>query len=280
MDFKLSNGFFDLCVNISNNDPVHLKNVLLRLHQMGYRTVALNQILHENVFDDKKKKKNDESKESSSMVPNPIDVSKLNKEFEGKLHILNRITFICSNSTKTHAVAYSANLKKYDLYAIAPTNDDMLQFACTQINADLITIRPSVSGVKMKRKHYQQAVERGLSFEIQYADLLKPETRKMAIYYAHWFYTYGRSMSVIVSSGAYDASYIRNPYDIINLGSLLGLSEEKSKAAILKQSQLLILRAERRRCGKAVFTVEFTEELTEESSEESSEEDMLVEECL
>lgn len=45
----------------------------------------------------------------------------------------------------------------------------------------------------MNRKLYQQAVERGLCFEIQYADLLEPETRKAAIYHSHLFYTYGKS---------------------------------------------------------------------------------------
>ncbi|XP_011147047.1 ribonuclease P protein subunit p30 isoform X2 [Harpegnathos saltator] len=271
MDFKLSNGFFDLCINVSDKNTVYLKSILLKLYQMGYRTVALNQIVNENVFDtDKKKKKKggDENKELPSTVPDPIDVSKLNEEFEGKLCILNRITFVCSDSMKTHTLAHCASLKKYNLYAIVPNSQSMLQFACSQINADLITIRPSVSGIKMNRKLYQQAVERGLSFEIQYADLLQPETRKMAIYYSHLFYSYGKSRNVIISSGANNINRIRNPYDIINLGPLLGLNEEKSKEAILKQSQLLLLRAERRRCGKAVFTVEFTNESTEDMSDE------------
>ncbi|XP_032662629.1 ribonuclease P protein subunit p30 [Odontomachus brunneus] len=278
MDFKLSNGFFDLCINVSNKNIVYLRKVLSRLYQMGYRTIALNQNVNENVFntDKKKRKRNEENKELPSMMPDPIDVSKLNEEFEGKLCILNRITFICSDSIKTHTLAHCANLKKYNLYAIMPISQAMLQFACTQINADLITIRPSVSNLKLNRKLYQQAVERGLSFEIQYANILEPETRKMAIYYSHLFYTYGKSKNVIISSGANDINCIRSPYDIINLGSILGLNEEKSKAAILKQSQLLLLRAERRLSGKAVFTVEFTGESS------TNEEDTLdvEEECI
>ncbi|XP_029161901.1 ribonuclease P protein subunit p30 isoform X2 [Nylanderia fulva] len=263
MDFKPSNGFFDLCINVSNENKHRLDDILLKLYQNGYKTVMLNQTVHESAIDcDKKKKKKD-------MVPDPINVCKLNEKFEGKMCILNRITFICSNSTKTHTLTQSANLKKYNLYAIVPTKQDMLEFACTQLNADLITMRPSISGIKLKRKLYRQAVARGLCFEIQYADLLNRKTRIATIHYSHLLHMYYKCMNVIISSGADNPNLIRSPYDIINLGSMLGLSESKSKAAILNQCQLLLLRAERRISGKAVFTVEFTKEPIEEDNEET-----------
>jgi len=67
--------------------------------------VALNHILHENAFDnDKKKKKSVENKTPSNIVPDPINVSQLNEQFKGKLCILNRLTFICSDPTKTHTL--------------------------------------------------------------------------------------------------------------------------------------------------------------------------------
>lgn len=80
---------------------------------MGYRTIALNQNVNESVFntDKKKRKRNEENKELPSMVPDPIDVSKLNEEFEGKLCILNRITFVCSDSIKTHTLVCSHGYK-------------------------------------------------------------------------------------------------------------------------------------------------------------------------
>jgi len=72
---------------------------------VGYKTVALNQTLHENAFDnDKKKKKGVENKALSNIVPEPIDVSQLNEKFKGKLCILNRLTFICSDPTKTYTL--------------------------------------------------------------------------------------------------------------------------------------------------------------------------------
>ncbi|XP_050455686.1 ribonuclease P protein subunit p30 [Cataglyphis hispanica] len=270
MDFKPSNGFFDLCINVSKENEDRLNDILLKLYQMGYKTVMLNQTIEENTVnnDRKKKRKGEENKTVPNMVPDPINVCKLNEKFKGKLCILNRITFICSDPTKTHTLAQCPNLKKYHLYAIVPTKQDMLEFACSQLNVDLITIRPLISGLKMKRKLYRQAVARGLCFEIQYADLLNRKTRVATIHYSHLLHMYYKCMNVIISSGADNPNLIRNPYDIINLGSMLGLSEIKSKAAILNQCQLLLLRAERRISGKAVFTVEFTEDPVEEDNED------------
>lgn len=88
---------------------------------VGYRTIALNQIVNESVFntDKKKRKRTGENKELPSMVPDPINVSELNDEFKGKLCILNRITFVCSDSVKTHTLVY------FHRYKTIITNIDM-----------------------------------------------------------------------------------------------------------------------------------------------------------
>lgn len=66
----------------------------------------LNQTIEENTVDNdrKKKRKGEENKTVPNMVPDPINVCKLNEKFKGKLCILNRITFICSDPTKTHTL--------------------------------------------------------------------------------------------------------------------------------------------------------------------------------
>jgi len=53
---------------------------------------------------DSDKKKKEETKLVTSVVPEPIDVSKVNEKWKGKLNILNRLTFICSNSAKAHTL--------------------------------------------------------------------------------------------------------------------------------------------------------------------------------
>ncbi|KYM97263.1 PREDICTED: ribonuclease P protein subunit p30-like [Cyphomyrmex costatus] len=253
--FKLNEGFFDLCVNIPDGGMDNLNDILLRLYEMGYRTVALNQIVNESAMDNNKKKK-DETKQVTNVVPDPIDVSKLNEKWKGKLNILNRLTFICSNSVKVHTLEQCPNLKKYDIYALSPTKQDMLEFACQTLKADLITIKPEISGIKINQKIYRQAVARDLYFEIQYVDLLRPETRVAALHRSYKLQMCRVSMNIIISSGANNRNLIRNPYDIVNLGFVLGLRRDKIKSVILNECQLLLLKAKKRLFGKSVFAIE------------------------
>ncbi|XP_020288390.1 ribonuclease P protein subunit p30 [Pseudomyrmex gracilis] len=271
MDLKPSDGYFDLCINVTSENIDCLDDILSRLYQMGYRTVALNQTVHEDSFLGKCKKKKMQGDEMIkpiwNVVPNPIDVSKLHEKFNGTLCILNRITFICSDTKRTHTMSQCPNLRKYHLYVIVPTKQDMLEYACSQLNADIISIRPQISSIKLNRKLYHFATRRGLCFEIQYADILNPGTCVESIHYSHLLHMYRKSENVIISSGATKSHLIRSPYDIINLGFILGLSESKSKAAILDQCQLLLLRARRRVLNKAVFVVEFTKDKTMEEDD-------------
>ncbi|XP_012060752.1 PREDICTED: ribonuclease P protein subunit p30 [Atta cephalotes] len=266
--FKLNKGFFDLCVNVPEGEIDNLNDILLRLYEMGYRTVALNQTVNESAMDSDKKKK-DETKQVTSVVPDPIDVSKLNEKWNGKLSILNRLTFICSSSIKAHTLAQCPNLRKYDIYALVPIKQDMLEFACQTIKVDLITIKPEISGIKINRKVYRQAIARDLYFEIQYVDLLRPETRVAALHRSYQLQMCRVSMNIIISSGANNRNLIRNPYDIINLGCVLGLKRDKIKSVILNECQLFLLKAKKRIFGKSVFTIEIAKKSDVNEDEET-----------
>ncbi|XP_012279640.1 ribonuclease P protein subunit p30 isoform X2 [Orussus abietinus] len=228
--------------------------MLTELYQLGYETVAINQTLDESVFNDGKRKKG-QNTTNRFVVPEPVDIKNLVEEFKGKLTILNRITFIFSDPLRTHSLAQSSALKKYHLYAALPKSQDAFQFACSQLNADIIVINTPRSGLSINRKMYFRAIQRGLHFEIQYTHLINPDTRKVALYYSHLFHSVGKSKNVIITSGAHNKMQLRNPYDIINLAALLGLSETKAKASLHWQCRFLLLKAEGRRFGKAIFSI-------------------------
>ncbi|KYN19591.1 Ribonuclease P protein subunit drpp30 [Trachymyrmex cornetzi] len=234
--FKLNKGFFDLCVNIPEGGIDNLNDILLRLYEMGYRTVALNHTVNESAMDSDKKKK-DETKQVTSVVPDPID-------------------------------AQCPNLRKYDIYALVPTKQDMLEFACQTVKVDLITIKPEISGIKINRKVYRQAIARDLYFEIQYVDLLRPETRVAALHRSYQLQMCRVSMNIIISSGANNRNLIRSPYDIINLASVLGLKRDKIKSVILNECQLFLLKAKKRIFGKSVFTIEIAKKSNVNEDEE------------
>lgn len=71
---------------------------------VGFRTVAINQTIDDSIFDKKIKKKKSENNEGSNTVPNPLNIDDIVKEFEGKLRIFNRLTFINSDPLKTHTL--------------------------------------------------------------------------------------------------------------------------------------------------------------------------------
>ncbi|XP_050590439.1 ribonuclease P protein subunit p30 [Bombus affinis] len=264
MDIRESAGFYDLCVNVPRNQTQNLYPILSKLCEYGFKTVAINTNVDESVLgtEKKRKKKGGDSETSQGIVLETIDIGSIRKEFDGRLKIFSRITFFCSDFAKTHIVNHCSSLKKFDLYAFAPITQSALQFACTQLNADIITLRSNSTSFKLNKKLYDQAIERGIHFEIQYVDLLNVESRKNTIHYSHLFHTYGKSKNVILSSGVSDIKTIRNPYDLINLACLLGLNEVQAKASILHQCKRLLLRAERRRRGKAAFIIEDCTERT------------------
>ncbi|XP_048508163.1 ribonuclease P protein subunit p30 [Athalia rosae] len=276
----MSFGFCDLCVNLENEDIGSLRVMLHKLHTMGYSTVAINQMLDESGFESRKKKKKKLGDESSPVttLPNPDIIKDLIPEFAGKLRILSRITFIYTGITTTQALNQTPNLRKYDLYAVAPQTQEAVQIACAQLNADIISINTKCPGLRLGRKLYSQAVERGVHFEIQYSDIIDTATRNFAIHYSHLYHAYGRSKNIIITSGASKPSQIRNPYDIMNLATILGLNETKARASILSQSRYVILRAESRRYGKSVFEIQSSadKEVLELETEDVEEEDSSI----
>lgn len=65
---------------------------------------------------------------------------------------------------------------------------------------------------------YNQLVERGYHFELLYSPAIIDSTnRKNLIHAAHLFHSFGKSKNIIISSGANNLAYIRNPYDIVDL---------------------------------------------------------------
>ncbi|KAK0096675.1 hypothetical protein PV326_004754 [Microctonus aethiopoides] len=251
--------YCDLCINVKDTDNESLHRLLTRLYDMGYKTVAINQVLDESVFETEQKKKKKSQNEPPKIIIEPYPVDDLKKKFATKLNILSRLTFIYTDPAKTYSMAQSNTLNKFDIYSVMPRGQVAFQFACAQLNADIITVNGSSTGLKFSRKLYSQAVERGLHFEIQYADLISPATRKTAIHYSHLFHIFGKSKNVIISSGA---------------STILGLSEDKAKRSIHGQCHHLILKSEGRRYGKAVFSIHKDEEFISESiSDEDDEED-------
>ncbi|KAK5646756.1 hypothetical protein RI129_005220 [Pyrocoelia pectoralis] len=225
-------GYFDYNVTdkcISNN----FENIAKQLYDFGYHTIAINQtidesLLEESISEGKKKKKI----ERQDIVPSPID-AKIIKGCD-KLKILNRLTISFTTQDIINRIIKSPNYRKYHIIAAQPESQQAFQFTCTNFEADIFTFNPSTKpNYKMQRKLYYLLVERGVHFEIMYGPAIEDSTkRKNIIATAHMYHSFGKSRNIIISSGITNSFLIRNPYDVINLGLLFGLSDGQAKDAI------------------------------------------------
>lgn len=103
--------------------------------------------------------------------------------------------------------------------AAIPLTASAFQYACCTMDVDIISYRSEISpNYKINRKLYKQAVERGIYFEFTYSSALKNSTdRKNLISRAHLYRSIGKSVNIIISSGAQNEFQVRGPYDVINL---------------------------------------------------------------
>ncbi|KRT80142.1 hypothetical protein AMK59_8233 [Oryctes borbonicus] len=226
-------GYFDYCISeqcLTTEDFIKTKKLLIEL---GYRTIAINQVLEEANLEPKKKKKKGEPRDVIDIVPAPVDVAKY--QDSGVLKILNRLTIIFSNQDIFNKITKSPNYKKYHIIAILPLSQNAIHFACSNIDADILTYDPENKiSYKLTRKMYNQLVEKGFHYEILYSPVIQDSTqRKNMIHTSHLYHSYGKSKNIIISSGATSSILLRGPYDIINLGIIFGLSEEQAKNSIL-----------------------------------------------
>ncbi|GLH15914.1 Ribonuclease P protein subunit p30 [Gryllus bimaculatus] len=238
---------------------------------MGYQTVAINQSMKELVISSKKKKK---GVEHSNIVPEPVHLEDLQKMFEGKLTIVNRLTFEFSDQLQAHQIIQNPVTKKYHLLAAIPKTQAAYNFTCSHLNVDIVTFDPGNKyPIKHQRKMYNFAARRGLYFELLYSPAASDgATRQHVITRGHMYYYFGKSKNVLISSNASVPLQLKGPYDVINIGLLFGLSEEQSKFSISEAGRKVLQHGACRRLGKiAPVLVEHSVQNSEDHTNDNGE---------
>ncbi|XP_055640390.1 ribonuclease P protein subunit p30 [Toxorhynchites rutilus septentrionalis] len=255
-------GFSDLCVPYTESSK-DLLGTLTELIELGYKNVAIEQVYdHINYSGDKK----------NDPIPAAVDLSVLNKQFKGRLRLLNRLTIIYADASVTLSTNRSANLRKFNVVAVIPTTEDAFQHACQTMHCDIISYNSDTVRNKMSRKYYFLAVSRNIMFELKYAPaIVSSIDRKDTINRAHRYHSYGKSNNVVITSEARNRFQVRGPYDIANLGLIFGLSEEQSKSAILALPRKILIAAEARRHGKAGLVLSYRQNAVDSDDYSDSE---------
>ncbi|BET02910.1 ribonuclease P [Nesidiocoris tenuis] len=242
-------GFSDLNIRQAEYES-EFWDVLDRFH---VRHVAFNQVVDFGDLDDKKKKKGEKL---DDLLPEPVRISVPNN-YEGKIAVYNRLTLKFSEVSQWYRMMISQNFKKYHIVSASPQTQHALQHVCSSNEVDLITFEPENKlPWRMSRKLYKMAEERMIFFELPYAPAILDSTcRKNTIQISHTYFTTGKSMNLIVSSGTDKAVYLRSPYDIACLCAVFGLNENIALRTLRQNPLMLVSRAENRRQGKSVIGI-------------------------
>ena len=181
----------------------------------------------------------DPSNTSIFLQLNPIPENPFPKH--PNLRILRRITVILDDPSQNHRLA--ALTSAYDIVALRPTNEKLLLQACKELDCDLISVDLSQRmGYHFKHKTVGLAIQRGIFLEINYSASINDITaRRNLIGNAAALIRATRGRGIVISSEARKALGVRGPFDVINLATLWGLSQDKGREAVDGLPRLVVV---------------------------------------
>jgi len=245
-------GFCDL--NIVFTTIEDTKQTVLKAAQLGYRTIAVNlEVQDENNIKQKKKKECDVPT-PPSIVLTPEDLKRYNLR-QAPL-ILTRLTITYSDKAST--LIYKSKTKNdFDILAYTPTSENAMQQLCqpSAQDPDIISLDPNILVGRKARKLIKGAIKKDVYFEICYSACLGDSSagRRNTIHLAQNLHQVARSMNIIVTSRARHPSQLRAPYDVINLGRFLALTEAGAKEAVCGHAHNVVECGSVRRTGLSKF---------------------------
>ena len=198
-------------------------------------------------------------------------------------YFLKRITIELKNQDDQIKVQRHVQNKGYDIIAVLPRTEEMLKAACKQLDVDLIVLEQATPDDKKyltpNRGSVSEARKRGIYFEIQYSNLLKPNnhTKYLPKIFscihmitsntAHCANLKSVTPNIVLTSSLTQVSDLRSYKDVENLLDLFDLSEEKASCIVNKHPIRVLLKAFQRKTAKSAVFVEEIEESVEKVPE-------------
>ncbi|TMW66290.1 hypothetical protein Poli38472_004055 [Pythium oligandrum] len=165
------------------------------------------------------------------------------------LRQLKRITLKVEDMNAAQAINSSPVLKTYDLVAVEAANAKVFQFLCEQGEVDLISFDVANRiPFQMKKTWVDAAIKRGIFFELTYSACLGDSAgRRYFFSNASNLVRITQGRQLVISSGSTRDLFLRSPYDVINIGILVGLTYGQAMDALTNAPLAVIEHAERRR---------------------------------
>ena len=240
--------YVDLNVLWSESTRVTLPQHLATYSQLGYDAIALNHVC-------------------TGRLPKTVcPIERIEYQSSGKrkpLRQYTRLTLILDNPQQNYGVNMQNEIiKSYDLLAIQPTTDKMLQNAIQSLNPDIISIDISQSRLPYQLKHglARQAIDKGIYFELTYGPALNESNRRNVISNARMISRVTKGRHTFLSCSSNDHWSIRSPSDAAALAELFGVAKSRGVVSNIPRECLRKAGMKRMTVGGVAMIVQEREE--------------------
>jgi len=220
-----------------------------KFHELGYNVVGLNVVV---------------DPENVNQIPEPPDIH-LSDVGIKNLEIYTRLTVAVEDTLHTHRISQSSETKKYDILAIEPRNDKMLNQLCGgNFECDIITFDLSVDRLPLAihRANFNLPISSGTCLEIRYGGTVTSQQSRINTFaHGQLLVSKTRQKNIIIGNGSTDIYTFCSPKEVSCLGLFFGLKENISNQAVYRNGALVIKHGRIRR-NKNSQAVEIDANLT------------------
>ncbi|KAL7685117.1 putative RNase P subunit p30, polymerase/histidinol phosphatase [Plasmopara halstedii] len=174
-----------------------------------------------------------------------------------------RITLKLEEMSDAQKLMTSDVVKDYDVVAAEALTPKVFQYLCEQADIDLITFDVTNRlPFQLKRPWITTAMKRGLYFEITYTPCLGDTAgRRYFFSNASNLVRLTNGKNLVLSSAAARDILLRSPYDVLNIGLLIGLKYGQALDAISTSCLAVLEHADKRRGILGSVQVQATEDV-------------------
>ncbi|OMJ13439.1 Ribonuclease P protein subunit p30 [Smittium culicis] len=251
--------FIDLNIPIPDNftrKPPSLKDwsqitrTILEAKNLGYRVVALNQII-DGKFSDSVLQAWSNFPEIDGVTVSWLSKQEIKPGIENysspkKFTVLRRISLKISDPSQNYSLtSNNTTLNEYDIVAVIPDTEKAFSCACSgSFEAiDLISIDMTCRiPFTLKLKPVSQAIQKGYFFELSYSESIADSSiRRFWLSNSIALISATRAQNIVFTSAAKNYFDTRSPYDITNLFTLAGISASDSKQSLTESPRLCLI---------------------------------------
>eukprot|EP00948_MAST-09A_sp_MAST-9A-sp1_P003050 g3050.t1 len=181
------------------------------------------------------------------------------QSFSLPVKIYTRLTIhILDTNDQQVLVSKQATLATYDILAISCGTEKVFNFICDKAETVSIVTFDCAERLpfNLKGPMVERALMRGLFIEITYSSALNSRTRKTFLANLASILRVTRGRNVILTSGAWQALFLRSPYDAANLLSLGGCSRTECKQIVTQKPSKVIAKAATCQTVRGIINVE------------------------